>query len=220
MNKDSSDIKLVNSMPQLKRRKHYRLRRRSYLLPLSPEGAPALEVDAEQLLAEKKQWMEKAARLQDQLLRTQSDIENIRKRFQREREDTRAQITAELLGVFIPVLDHFDLALNAVETTSDARPLIEGLFMIQRELDGILQSLGLEKITDLGKLFDPTMHEAVATGAEPDKPDHTILEALRPGWRYHKRCLRATMVKVNRLNSAAPPTPKPTLPPSSTPFPD
>jgi molecular chaperone GrpE len=183
------------------------------LSPPLPEGESTPAIDLPRLVEERKQWTEKAARLQDQVLRLQSDIEHIRKRFQREREDTRAQITAELLGMFVPVLDHFDLALKAVHTALDTQAVVEGISMIQRELDGVLQSLGLEKMTDLGMPFDPNLHEAVAVESCPEQADQAILEVLRPGWRYRERCLRATMVKVNRLASGAAPTPKPTPPP-------
>lgn len=220
MNNESSEVSLANSLPQLKRRKQYRLRRRSYLSPPTPESDPVPAIDLPRLVEERKLWMEKAARLQDLVLHAQSDLENVRKRFQRERDDTRAQITAELLGMFIPVLDHFDLALNAIGTATDTRPIIEGLSMIQRELDQILRALGLEKITDLGKPFDPNLHEAVGIDTCPEKADQTILEVMRPGWRYGNRCLRASMVKVNRLTSGVHPAPRPTPPPSPTPSPE
>ncbi len=189
-----------------RRRKTYRLRRRSYHdLPAAAEAADHSELSAllDEARRDKQEWIEKGAQLQDMAMRARTDLENVRRRVQREREDTRKTLTADLLGGFLPVLDHFDLAVRAAESSSDPRAILQGVVMIQRELLGLLQTLGLERIEDQGLPFDPTIHEAVATGSDPETPDQTILEVMRPGWRYGDRCLRPAMVKVNRVEEAS-----------------
>lgn len=205
---DSSDLPRL-PLNLLRRRKQFRLRRRHYgecpILQQADDSQAREQVS--QLLAEKREWTGKAAQLQDMLLRSRSDLESFRRRVQRDRDDTRTTLTADLLMAFLPMLDHFDLAVRAAQSSSDSKAILEGVVMIQREMVGLLQSLGLDKIEDAGQPFDPARHEAVATETRPDLPDQSIIEVLRPGWRHGDRCLRAAMVKVNRIGESAPASP-------------
>jgi len=205
---DSNEVPRL-PMNLLRRRKQFRLRRRFYgESPVAKGGDDdRLQGQIDSLLQEKHDWTAKAAQLQDMLLRARTDLDNFRRRVQREREETRMTLTSDLLLTFLPVLDHFDLAVKAAQTSSDAKAILDGVVMIQRELVGVLQSLGLERIEEAGASFDPTVHEAVATDTVPDQPDHQVLEVMRPGWRYGERCLRAAMVKVNRVEESAPVNP-------------
>jgi len=196
------------AVPQRKRT--YRLRRQGYgdTPVLLKERRPGdREAQVARLAKEKTEWAERASQLQDMLLRARSDLENFRRRTQREREEVRATLTADLLLVFLPVLDHFDLAVRAAATNSDPASILQGVEMIHRELQGVLQSVGLEAIVEASVPFDPAIHEAVATESRPEVEDRLVLEVLRPGWRFGARCLRPAMVKVNRVAESAPSTP-------------
>ncbi len=193
----------------LRRRKQYRLRRRAYLSP--PEGLdgapPALIERLQALEREKTDWAHKAEQLQDLAARARADFDNFRKRVAREREEMRTNLLAELLFSFLSPLDHLDLALRAVDGSSDPQAVAEGVKMIHRELVSVMESLGAQRIEAVGVAFDPTIHDAVATGADPSQPPQTVLETLRPGWRLGEKCLRAAMVKVNCAESATPAAP-------------
>ncbi|GEM_PF-2515414 len=192
----------------LRRRRHFRLRRRNYRELPSAEGADALLRERlDEAIREKEDWMEKAARAADLGARARADLENFRRRVQKEREELRHALTADVLASFLIVLEHFDLALQAADSSPDPRAVLDGVHMIHRELIGVLESLGIEKINAVGVQFNPAIHEAVATESVPDAPPHAVVAVLRPGWKYRERCLRAAMVKVN--NPAEPLSPKP-----------
>lgn len=144
-----------------------------------------LKTELEQLTAEQA---EKA----DQLLRLTAEFDNFRRRTLKEKEDLRLTANADLLGALLPVLDNLDRALLHAENS----PVLEGILMVQKQLEDILSGNGLTKVGEVGEPFDPKIHDGIMqeekAGATPD----TILEVLQPGYQFHDKLLRAAMVKV------------------------
>lgn len=135
---------------------------------------------------------------QERLLRVQADFENLKKRVEREAEETRRQAAAALIGRILPVLDNFERALSAeagAETNADA--LRRGVALIFRQMLDELRKEGLEAIESVGQTFDPEVHEAVETGSVPEFPNDVVIEELQRGYRLRGRVLRPALVRVN-----------------------
>jgi molecular chaperone GrpE len=155
-----------------------------------------------ELMQELRQRNEQVARLNDEknelydkLLRKQAEFENFRKRSERESQDAYGRARADVIAEFLSVLDNVTLALQHAEG-SDPDSILEGLGLINKQLVETLNRLGLEPIDAEGQPFDPELHEAVATEARHDVPDHTVVDAFQRGYKVGDRLLRPARVKV------------------------
>jgi len=101
----------------------------------------------------------------------------------------RSMLVLDLL----PVLDDMERALDNVSTKLAGLTWVEGIRLIYRKLQAVLQGHGLTEIKALGQPFDPNLHEAVLYG---EGGDGIVIEELQKGYRLHERVLRPTMVKV------------------------
>lgn len=187
----------------LKRRKKYRLRRMQYNGTGVPEdsGAAGRAEEIERLKAQVASAQAAAREAQEKALRSVAEVDNQRRRHQKEKEDTRRFAAEEIVRELIQPLDHFGLALQSMGSASDVASVRTGVEMIHRELVGVLKAAGVEEVRPVGSPFDPALHEAVATGNDPSKPEGTVLEVMRSGWTLKGRVLRAAMVRVNRAAS-------------------
>lgn len=184
----------------LKRRKKYRLRRMQYNGIALPEdtGVGAAAEEVERLKVQLNAAHAAAREAQERALRSVAEVDNQRRRHQKEKEDLRRFAAEEIMRELIQPLDHFGLALQSLSAASDVNSVRTGVEMIHRELVGVLKSAGLEEVRPVGAAFDVAQHEAVATGNDPSKPEGTVLEVMRSGWTLRGRTLRAAMVRVNR----------------------
>jgi molecular chaperone GrpE len=154
-------------------------------------AAPALaDVAAayEKLRAEKDH-------LYDRLLRQQAELENVRKRVQREKEEFRQYAAEELIRALLPTLDSFERALKHRDA-GVPEAIYQGVEMIYKELLGVLTRAGLVAIEAKGKHFDPRFHQAVETVEAGPHGDQEIVEELQRGYMLKHRLLRPAIVKV------------------------
>jgi molecular chaperone GrpE len=156
---------------------------------------PALT--AEQL----KELLDKAGKadeLRDQLLRTVADMDNLRKRSAREKQDAIRFANESLLEKLVPVLDNFEMAMLAAASAegSSADSLKAGVGMILSQFKNVLAEAGLEAIDTQGKMFDPNLHEAVSQQESSDVPEGHVLQQLRRGYKLKDRLLRPATVVV------------------------
>jgi len=157
-----------------------------------PEDLPAAY---EKLLAEKHE-------LFDRLLRKQAELENFRKRLQREKEEFIQHATGDLLRALLPVLDGFERALkHRDESVPEA--YVQGVKLIYQELFDVMSRAGVTAIETTGKLFDPHLHQAVETVEAPGHRDQEIVEELQRGYKLRHRLLRPAVVKVALSRKAA-----------------
>src|SRR6266403_285308 len=173
----------------------------------APEPLVALEagtVSAEQL-AELKERAAKADEHWDRLLRTTADFENFKKRAAREKQDAIKFANESLLQKLIPVLDNFDMALAATQTSAkgDAvQSLQTGVNMIYQQLKSALTEAGLEELNATDKPFDPNVHEAVSQQETADVPEGQVVQQLRKGYKFRDRLLRPASVVVAKHPAA------------------
>jgi molecular chaperone GrpE len=165
-----------------------------------PPALPAdLPVAYEKLQAERKE-------LYERLLRKQAELENLRKRTQREKEEFRQHAAEELVRALLPTLDSFERALKHRDASAP-ESLYQGMELIYRELRDILGRAGLTPIETAGKLFDPHLHQAVETVADPERNDQEIIEELQRGYKLKHRLIRPAIVKVAVRPRAEGPSP-------------
>ena len=156
-------------------------------------GAPAA-VSLETSLANQKLKEEMAA-LYERLLRKQAELENFRKRAQREKEEFRQFATEALVRDLLPVLDGFERALRQ-RAPGVPESFYQGMELIYGQLSEVLARAGLEPIRTVGQLFDPHYHQAVETVEDAGRRDQEIVEELQRGYMLKRRLLRPAIVKV------------------------
>tara|TARA_Y100001001_G_scaffold152300_1_gene164790 strand:+ start:6884 stop:7492 length:609 start_codon:yes stop_codon:yes gene_type:complete len=161
------------------------------------EAAPEEEMDPVQKLEIEKE------ELREQLLRTLADLENTRKRAERQVADARIYAIEKFAGDLLSVSDNLSRALTALSEEDRAalsepgRNLFEGIEMTEKELHTALARHGVTVIAALpGDTFDPNQHQAVAN-IPSDQPNGTIASCFQPGWKIGDRTLRAAMVAVS-----------------------
>jgi molecular chaperone GrpE len=134
----------------------------------------------------------------DRLLRTTADFDNFKKRAARERTDAIQFANAGLIQKLLPILDNFEMALAASQTTKDEKSssLQAGIVMVLSQLKSLLVEAGVEEIDAAGKPFDPALHEAVSQQESADAPEGQVIQQIRKGYKLRERLLRAASVVV------------------------
>jgi molecular chaperone GrpE len=140
----------------------------------------------------------------ERLLRVTADLENFKKRAQREREEALKFANESVFKKLIPVLDNLDMALTAAaqNQNSTAQSLQTGVNMIHQQLRAALAETGLEEVDATGKPFDPNWHEAVSQQESKDVPEGQVLQQLRKGYKLRDRLIRPATVIVARKPAA------------------
>jgi molecular chaperone GrpE len=158
----------------------------------TPEAAAqATECDPwEELEAEAAKWKELS-------LRTAAEMDNLRKRTAREREEAVRFANQRLLEELLPVIDNFEMGMQAAAQDSSSMIYI-GMDMVRRQLNEFLEAQGVSEIETAG-LFDPNVHEAVAQEDCENGAEGRILRITRKGYKLRDRLLRPASVVVSKL---------------------
>ena len=142
------------------------------------------------------------AELRDRLLRTVAEMENLRKRTEREIGDTRSYAIAGFARDMLTATDSLSRALMVVspearEAADDTtRSLIEGIEMTEREMQRLLAKHGVTPIEAEGQKFDPHKHQAMFEVPDPTRPEGTVVQVVQAGFAIGDRVLRPAMVGV------------------------
>jgi molecular chaperone GrpE len=141
------------------------------------------------------------AELKDRLARRQADFENYRKRVERERTDTYNRVVADVVAKLLPVMDNLKRALEAEASVEAAesdefRHFLSGVDLISKQLNGVLDALGVKPVAAVGEQFDPHIHEAVVTEPTDDHAPDTVIQELVAGYRLGDKLIRPALVKV------------------------
>lgn len=137
-------------------------------------------------------------KFRDLALRTAADFDNYRKRATREKEDAIRYANTSLLEDLLPVLDNFELGLEAARSAPDAAAILQGLGMVSRQFRDFLASAGVEEVTTEGAEFDPNLMEAVGHETDEQIPDGRVLRQARRGYKLRDRLLRPASVIVSK----------------------
>lgn len=190
-------------------------------LPWSdPEYAasdPAHESEAEAQLAELEQLRAENAELREKVLHNLADMENLRRRTEREKQDAGKYAISKFAQDIVSVADNLARAIeslgdetegHSVETVTN---LISGVEMTDRELHNVLSRHGVTKLDPVGEKFDPNFHQAIFEVENKDVPNRTVTQVMQAGYQIGERVLRPAMVGVAKggpkLETAAAKTP-------------
>jgi molecular chaperone GrpE len=161
---------------------------------LPDEGAPA---SPEERLAAVEAEL---ADTKDRLLRTLAETENVRRRFQREREDAQKYAISGFAKDLLTAVDDLRRALDAIPEAEIDDPrtksLLDGVAATERELLAAFERHGLKRIDPQGERFDPNFHQAIFETERPGAPAGTVIEVLQSGYVLHDRLVRPAMVGV------------------------
>jgi molecular chaperone GrpE len=136
--------------------------------------------------------------LSDRLLRLQAEFENFRKRTAKERTEVIKFANEGLLGEIIPVVDSLERAIQSANENVDIENLLEGLRLVRRLLNLLLERAGVKEIHAQGETFNPELHEAISVVESGDHPDNTIVEEVQKGYLLNGRVLRPSIVRVSK----------------------
>lgn len=136
-------------------------------------------------------------------LRAKADLDNYRKRSQKEAEEDRLYRALPLVRDLLPGLDNLQRAVTAASTGGDAHDLVEGVKLVLKQFEGVLSSHSIQPIESVGQPFDPNLHAAVQQVPSPDHPPMTVVQELEKGYRLHDRVVRPSQVIVSSGTAAA-----------------
>ncbi|SCY35843.1 nucleotide exchange factor GrpE [Microvirga guangxiensis] len=150
------------------------------------------------------------ADLKDKLLRLMADMENLRRRTEREIADARAYGVANFARDMLNVADNVRRAIESVPEDAKAaaegafKGLIEGIDLTERDLLNTLERHGVKKLEPQGQKFDPNVHQAMFEVPNPDVPNGTVVQVVQSGFVIGDRVLRPALVGVAKGGPKAP----------------
>jgi molecular chaperone GrpE len=139
----------------------------------------------------------------DIALRSVADLDNYRKRMAREKDEAIRFANASFLERLIPILDNFELGLQAAKAAGGNSAVVDGMSMVSRQLQDFLISCGIETIDATGQAFDPKMHEAIAQEESAEVEEGHVIRQVRKGYRLKDRLIRPANVVVSKGVMAA-----------------
>ncbi len=151
------------------------------------------------LTAEQKEQIQQepsADEYRDRWIRVTADFDNFRKRVQKEKADLIKYGNENLIKELLPVLDNFNRALSTTSQGGDS--FIQGVQMINSQLNGMLERFGLTTESALGKSFDPNLHEAMSYKEDASVAPHTVIEEHHKMYFLNKKLIRPALVTVSK----------------------
>ncbi|HYU81533.1 MAG TPA: nucleotide exchange factor GrpE [Candidatus Polarisedimenticolia bacterium] len=139
---------------------------------------------------------QKVEELTNDLKRMAADFANYRKRNEAERTEFAKFAKSDLIARILDILDGFDRALATVPEELKGTPWVEGMWLLERKLRGILETEGLKPVDSIGAQFDPYQHEAVAH-VPSDQPEGTVITEHQKAYRLHDKLIRPALVTVS-----------------------
>lgn len=143
-----------------------------------------------------------AAELKDRLLRLAAEMDNLRKRAEREKAEATLYAATNFAQDLLSVSDNMNRALAAVSPADRdgggevLKNLLAGVELTERELMNVFQRHGIRKLQAVGEKFDPNMHQALFEVPTSERPPGTVMQEVQPGFAIGERCLRPAMVGV------------------------
>ncbi|PTL82909.1 nucleotide exchange factor GrpE [Vitiosangium sp. GDMCC 1.1324] len=157
-----------------------------------------------------RETMERLKESHERALRATADLENFKKRAQKEKEEVQKFGSERLLKDFLPVVDNLDRALEAAQKSADFDSLRTGVEMTRKLFDTAFSKHGVKGFSAAGQPFDPRLHEAMQQVESAAVPaGHVLYEAVR-GYMLNERLMRPALVVVARAPAVAPPAPEST----------
>ena len=135
-----------------------------------------------------------AAELQDRWQRAVAELDNVRKRYERQLDQVRRAERDQVTAAWLPVLDHLELALQHAH--ADPATIVAGIQAVHKQALDVLAGLGYRRVDEVGARFDPAVHEAAQMVDDPAAEPNTVVAVLRPGYAAEAALLRPAVVSV------------------------
>jgi len=152
-----------------------------------------------------------AADLKDRLLRTLAEMENLRRRTEKEVADARTYGVTNFARDILAVADNMERALKTLDdeirAKADAgvKALLDGVELTERELIKVMEKHGVRRLEPAGQKFDPNLHQAMLEVPDPSVPSGTVVQVMQPGYTIGERVLRPALVGIAKGGPKAPP---------------
>ena len=173
------------------------------------EKEKLIEIDkniSEKKTSKDEMLKEEIENLKEEKIRLLAEMENLRKRFEREKIDTIKFGSINLARDILSPGDNLERALDAFpedeEHTQNIKNLVDGLKMVLKEYKNILEKHGVKKIETIDKKFDHNFHQAMMEIEKDDVDEGTVVQEIQSGYTMHDRLLRAAMVGVSKKTSS------------------
>ena len=167
-----------------------------------PEEQPEAAADASSAPGEEQSdpvelAQREAAHNHDLYLRARADLENFRRRTQKEKEDLAKFANENLLRELLPVLDNLSRALDhAQNDEADSGSLVEGVSMTLGQFTKTLEQFGVTPVEAVGQPFNPDCHEAMGQLESDEHPPNTVVQEMQKGYYLNQRLLRPALVMI------------------------
>ena len=166
---------------------------------------PQIEADSteeENEESEEERLQEEVRTLKEDKIRVLAEMENLRKRFDREKIDSIKYGSVNFARDILSPGDNLERALSAINQEEDhpqsIKNLIEGLKMVQKEFSSALEKNGISKINSMNEKFDPNLHQAMMEVERDDLDEGIVVQEIQTGYMMHDRLLRPAMVGVSK----------------------
>lgn len=167
-------------------------------MPETPEAQPQAAPDPMAVLAKE------AADMKDRLLRTLAEMENLRRRTDKEVADARVYGVTNFARDILAVADNMERALKALDdeirekADAGVKALLDGVELTERELIKVMEKHGITRLEPQGQKFDPNLHQAMFELPDPTVPAGTVVQVVQPGYKIGERVLRPAMVGISK----------------------
>ena len=153
--------------------------------------------EEEKLLLKNKELEELVKKLQNDYLREKADLENVKKRLEKERITERKYAAMNFARKLIGPLDHFELALSQDVKDEASKSFVQGFKMIQEEIKKGLDEEGVSEIDALEEEYNPNFHQAIMTAKKDGIEPNVVIEVLQKGYMFKDRVIRPAIVKIS-----------------------
>ena len=150
---------------------------------------------------------EKLEDAENRILRTLAETENLRKRYEREKEDLSNYVISNFAKETLSILDNLQRALNSIKTDElkdndeNFSKFVEGIELTEKQIITIFEKFKIEKVESLDTDFDPNVHQAMFEVESEDKEPGTVVEVVQEGYKIGDRLLRPALVGVSKKKS-------------------
>jgi len=158
---------------------------------LTEDHVPDLQVKLEEALAKSDEYY-------DQLLRNKAELDNVRKRSQRELENAHKYAIEKFINDLLPVIDSMEMGQQAADTATDIAQIKEGTAMTLTMFHSLLEKFEIESINPQGDNFDPEFHQAMSIQESAEVPPNSVMAVMQKGYTLAGRLLRPAMVMVSK----------------------
>lgn len=161
--------------------------------------APEAEAQETAPKSREQELEEEVTKLKDQLLRTAAELENSRKRFEREKEDLSKYAVTSFARDLLNVSDNLRRALETIEKESldaNLKTMVDGVELTEKEILTVFGKHGIQKVEPIGQPFDHNLHQAMFEVETDEHPQGVVVQMLQPGYTLHGRLLRPALVGV------------------------